>query len=697
MRAGEGKAPLADESVRTALAPHATALLGVAVESLGEEAAEEAGALRAIGGQTVCLLLAALLAAAADAAPPPAGVRLSGAEPLPPLVVEAIGRLGHVLRAESADEGAGGARGAGGVRSMDAVAREVGRLGVACGASADGAALRQQLVATVAAPLVDALSSAAPPPLAVQLARRLAALCVDASWSAQLAALVALCREATHRALRESHAHADASEAHDDDVRRSTGLAAAVGAAVGASEGVAQRALAELTLAELQPGLLPALRDAALAAAKHSTRSEPHRAALIARLVAGLVPLWVALCASGGSVAAALLQQSAQLLAPLRSPGGAAGEGAAFLLAPLLEACLAHCPRALELPPDVLPALRAAPARSSPKALAAERAVGAATVGAADASDALDLALDTALLRCLCAATNKWSVAADLDAELQRMREAAAAGDAAALRRWIWTAKAAAARGGKYVAAVAEPLVALIAAPPAGAAAAGAAAAAAWCRTAADGVGLVLAPSPALLVRESGAQLAPLLAQRLFSAVFPRLLEAYERAPPASAERGALLRACVRAISHAPAAPMRTHAAAALPLLSQWLQAAADEPLADGAALQLLLSALAVARALLVALPAEQSGTVAALLPSWLKLLPTLDAPGGAAAKERLVALERCLDCIAEVRALPYHAIFPHKRTVLLALKKPLDHHKRQVRQAASRCANQWHLLKPQR
>ena len=79
-----------------------------------------------------------------------------------------------------------------------------------------------------------------------------------------------------------------------------------------------------------------------------------------------------------------------------------------------------------------------------------------------------------------------------------------------------------------------------------------------------------------MLLRSRGAKLAPLLPQRLFAACFPPLRAALQAAPLNSPQRRATLRALAHCLANAPAAPLHAQAAAAVPILSQWLQAAAE-------------------------------------------------------------------------------------------------------------------------
>ena len=60
----------------------------------------------------------------------------------------------------------------------------------------------------------------------------------------------------------------------------------------------------------------------------------------------------------------------------------------------------------------------------------------------------------------------------------------------------------------------------------------------------------------------------------------------------------------------------------------------------------------------------------------------------------RIETMASCIECLDACRELPYPRLFPHKKRVLRALEVALDHKKRRVRQAACKCANQWHMLK---
>ena len=112
-------------------------------------------------------------------------------------------------------------------------------------------------------------------------------------------------------------------------------------------------------------------------------------------------------------------------------------------------------------------------------------------------------------------------------------------------------------------------------------------------------------------------------------------------------------------------------------------------------------SVLRVASVLMRSLPESDAEPLGDAIPTLLTLLGTCEAaavqprvpPSGAAGTLGVGALEACVECLDACRALPKHRLLPSKKRVLRALEKLLDHRKRRVRQAACRCANQWHLL----
>ncbi|KAL3894465.1 MAG: hypothetical protein SGPRY_013803 [Prymnesium sp.] len=209
--------------------------------------------------------------------------------------------------------------------------------------------------------------------------------------------------------------------------------------------------------------------------------------------------------------------------------------------------------------------------------------------------------------------------------------------------------------------------------------------------------------------------------QRLFSSLLPTLAEKLKPTPLStlpSLSRAALLRASAHLTTHAPASLLSSHAALALPLLSQWMEGvvpstAGVQPLPPMAGvepgdelhpptastLRLLVSVLAVTRKLLQGGASESGSSVSLLLPVWLKMVSTLDETSrtrdetSSCAKERLEGLEGCIRCIGEARLLPYFLVYPYKRQVLQMLRPALDHRKRRVRQAAAECINQWHQI----
>ena len=58
--------------------------------------------------------------------------------------------------------------------------------------------------------------------------------------------------------------------------------------------------------------------------------------------------------------------------------------------------------------------------------------------------------------------------------------------------------------------------------------------------------------------------------------------------------------------------------------------------------------------------------------------------------------LEAALECLHAARGLPPPLLGRHRRQVLKAIQPALNHHKRRVREAARRCANEWYLLSAQ-
>ena len=227
-------------------------------------------------------------------------------------------------------------------------------------------------------------------------------------------------------------------------------------------------------------------------------------------------------------------------------------------------------------------------------------------------------------------------------------------------------------------------------------------------------------PAPPDLLRESGAQLAPLLTQRLYAACAPPLRAALAADGAADgaddpvgteararvARRTALLEALAHTLVATPRASLVAEPAAAVPYLLEWLQAttctldevaggaaggaAPTAPIAASAA-TLLHAVLDLLAEMLRLLPEAEAEPLGALVPTLLTLLAACERLPGVSARVDL--MEACLLCLDAARGLPYHRLRPHKRRVLRVLGEVLDHRKRRVRQAACRCANRWHLL----
>ena len=255
----------------------------------------------------------------------------------------------------------------------------------------------------------------------------------------------------------------------------------------------------------------------------------------------------------------------------------------------------------------------------------------------------------------------------------------------------------------------------------------------AWLQTAARGVKVLTAPPAPDLDRAKGAQLAPLLSQRLYASLAPPLRQALEQLAPASqaaaptpmvvtgsdagnaAVQAELLKgysyaytleALAVSIVGAPSRALVSEPTNAVPHLLQWLNlavrsvggrraeegGAATVARVDGG---LLHRVLKLARLLMRSLPEGDAAPLGGAIPTLLALLASCEEDGGRPlpGPARIDTLEASLDCLDAFCTLPYHTLAPHKRKVLRVLERALDHKKRRVRTAASRCANRWHLL----
>ena len=418
-------------------------------------------------------------------------------------------------------------------------------------------------------------------------------------------------------------------------------------------------------------------------------------------LLEAATPLWSAVASRqwGGGSESSLLVHSLPWLLP--EVGSSAAAAAHRALTPLLLAALTHTPRTTTLPVRTLPDVLARCTRE----------------GASDGASEEEL-------RCLCVAYNKWADPAQLDEALHASYTRATAGSMPWLSVWHYLGRAAACRGGKWTQIVPAALVGVMISPPQ---TISPEALPAWLSAAALGIEVLMRPLAPDLVKEHGAQLAPLLAQRLYTAVAPPLRKALEEAnaalndgPPADpgmrivtmARRESLLESLTRCLVATPTATLLAEPTVSVPYLLQWMQlrvgsldasaraAAGDgemeideqgtQPAMGSSSLALLMSVLNIACVLIRSLPPSEAEPLGDLVPTLLTLLAAREQLPPA---QRVLATEACIECIDAARALPYERLMPHKRRVLRALEAVLDHRKRRVRQAACRCANRWHLL----
>jgi hypothetical protein len=389
----------------------------------------------------------------------------------------------------------------------------------------------------------------------------------------------------------------------------------------------------------------------------------------------------------------------------------AASEAARFRLMPFLQHAIIHTPTRVPLPADALNHL----------------------VGASCGDERTSA--PEPLLRALCAAANKWSTEPELGAAIAEAQPAAAAGSIGGVHRWAWLAKASVSRGGGALAELPVVLVDMILARAADVDADPALPAAAqllaWLPHACRCLQVLVEPQHQLLLRPTGAKVVPLVGQRIVSGLLPRLKAAHSSGRSASAVRGASVHAIVHLLLAAPPALLPRLAPYAK-LVSLWIHLVVSSccpqgtplyPIADddadapspAQAVALAPSAtvlgvpdsvrlLAPTLGLLLTL-AQADGSagddgdglasLAEALPSALRLLTLAAAdalPLSAEGHVRLV--ERCLQFLeAAADALPYHQLYPLTRQVRVQLRGPLDHRKRSVRSAASRCSNRWHAL----
>ena len=244
-------------------------------------------------------------------------------------------------------------------------------------------------------------------------------------------------------------------------------------------------------------------------------------------------------------------------------------------------------------------------------------------------------------------------------------------------------------------------------------------AAARWVDTACGGLRMLVQPPGALLLRETGASCSPLLSQRLSAALLPRLAPSSAGDRPAGAPGSAAaslwrVHATVMVLLGLPAAalpPLLRLAPTASLWLRHVLQHCCDGGdgggdsvpralLGGDAAAERVEQALAVMLAFAGKLPeannrdgAQAEAALAEAIPAALRFagLATQLLPPGPASRLTERALQ-LLDSAAST--LPPPTLYPLKKRVLRDLQDLLDHRKRVVRSAASRCSNRWHAVK---
>ena len=385
----------------------------------------------------------------------------------------------------------------------------------------------------------------------------------------------------------------------------------------------------------------------------------------------------------------------------------AASEPARFRLMPFLERAIAKTPTAVPLPTGFFEQLMDACRRSDRKPA------------------------PRPLLRSLCAAANKWVADEQLAEAIRSAQPAAIAGSIGELHRWAWLAKASVCRGGSATARLPAILLDMILQGSSDVDADASHTAAMdileWLSHACCCLRVLVEQTPDLLLKTSGAKVVPFMGQRVVSSLLPKLRDALSAARPTSSAH----RACVHAIVQLLLAAPPTLLPSLGPhgkLVSLWVhwvatwccqggsasEAKDDDPTITAPTLAPLCQAgatllggenavamLGDALKLLVTFAEkdgdnnELSGALGEALPTVLRLLSlgTTDALP-LTARGRVDLVVQCvllLECAADV--LPYHILFPLKRQVLAHLQAALDHRKRVIRTAASRCSNRWHAL----
>lgn len=726
------------------------AILSACVRRIHDELEwEGTPSLRATASQVLCHVLAPAGSGAAAAPSLDAGVARSALEGVCAALLSARSCL------ESPPSEAGGTATAGtATTGLLASSTPRGVHASLVSVASDAARLRQLLggsVATADVALRSALDSCLLAPLLA--AFHADAACLSAPSTAPkgavqgLVSLVPILAELSAMGGGDGVTHDEWSEgvvALVDTTRRSV---AAVLGADGASSNAGSHAVAPVAccclvaLARLldAPGAAPASADgrrqqpkwlspllAFLVDAWRSAADTPKPVAtaaaptattqddVLAWTLEAATPLWATVCAEawaaqpGGGASGLLIHSLPWLLPPASQSHVAVAASRRLRL--LLLVALVHTPRVTLLPERTLDDLLAL-----------------ATAGSSAAEGGGDGRADELALRCLCVGYNKWATPTQMDDALETARRRAAAGSLPWLSALHWLCRSAGSRGGKWTQTVPTALVSLVSSPPPPGVTAERALW--WRRQVAVGVSVLMRPPAPDLRRECGAQLAPLLSHRLYSSLAPPLRGAVASAAATDGEGdklAALLEALSLCLVAAPLPALVSEPASAVPHLLHWLQLAVHpleqaaavtsplHPLEQGGAAAasasatpassaqmddeqcaLLQAVLRLSCTLMRSLPESDAEPMGALLSTLLTLLRCCETSVPPA--RRVGTLEACVECLDACRSLPRHRLWPHKKAVLGALQQLLDHKKRPVRQAACRCANQWHLLQAKR
>uniref|UniRef100_A0AAV1TBP1 MMS19 nucleotide excision repair protein n=1 Tax=Peronospora matthiolae TaxID=2874970 RepID=A0AAV1TBP1_9STRA len=185
---------------------------------------------------------------------------------------------------------------------------------------------------------------------------------------------------------------------------------------------------------------------------------------------------------------------------------------------------------------------------------------------------------------------------------------------------------------------------------------------------------LLVSEHPDVLNRKCGAHITFLYKQRMFDLVLP-LLFPFIRAH-ADKEIGVpALVAFAQVIAHSPKAVYSSHLAQIFPLIVQALNT--DDRELGSAAIQTF-------KPLLLDSVESSKPFLKDVFPGLLK-----QAQLGSGAKDRYAALE----CLVKLATIPYELVHPYKDTVLRKLVPVLDDRKRLVRHMAVRVRNKWSIL----